>query len=118
MTEERKKDRDKKNDALSEVFVTRMRVAMDERSVTQKELAKSIGLTEAGVSRIMKGARLPRATSIVGICRTLGVSSDWLLGLDYEGMMHDPTAENRAFLRKKAVEMVASAMGRLLDDNR
>lgn len=117
MTEEKKKDRDKRNENLSGVFVPRMRMAMEEKGVSQKELAKSIGLTEAGVSRIMKGYRVPRAASIVGICRTLGVSSDWLLGLDYEGMMHDPTEENRAFLRKKAVEMVASAMGRLLDDN-
>lgn len=49
------------------------------------ELASRAGVTKSCVLSWMRGTRLPSATSLVRLSRTLGVSCDWLLGFDMEG---------------------------------
>ncbi|WP_317055670.1 helix-turn-helix domain-containing protein [Roseovarius rhodophyticola] len=67
----------------AELFRSRLRDAMQDRSMSQSALARGVGVDRSTVSQLLKGtgARLPNA-QVVGECAaTLGVSADWLLGL-------------------------------------
>lgn len=48
--------------------------------MTQKDLAQRAGVTEAAVSRYIKGIREPRAITVGALARTLGVTTNDLLG--------------------------------------
>lgn len=59
----------------------RIRYSLEIRDMKQKELAKLIGLSEVTLSRYVNNEREPRVKSIVAICKALGISADWLLGM-------------------------------------
>ncbi|WP_170586965.1 helix-turn-helix domain-containing protein [Ruegeria arenilitoris] len=64
-------------------FRLRLARAMDQRSMSQSALARTIGVDRSTVSQLLTdtGARLPNA-HVVGSCASaLGVSADWLLSL-------------------------------------
>ncbi len=60
---------------------TRIKARLRQLSMTQYELAKNAGLTEACVSMIVTGKRSPHAESIKAICTVLQCSADYLLGI-------------------------------------
>ena len=62
-------------------FGERLSWLLNERGITQRELALRTGLTESAVSRYVNNQREPRADGIVKICKALEVSADWLLCL-------------------------------------
>lgn len=66
---------------LYQTIGDRIRYSLDIRGMKQREFAKKIGITETSLSRYIYDQRIPRADLIVVMCQTLGVSSDWLLGL-------------------------------------
>lgn len=49
---------------------------------TQKWLAETIGTAEATICRYVKGERVPNAYVLGAIAKALGVSCDWLVGLE------------------------------------
>lgn len=50
--------------------------------LTQGEIADILGMHQTAWGRFETGkVPDPRATTIIHICKTLGVSADWLLGL-------------------------------------
>lgn len=64
-------------------FRRRLSEAMEMDDIEDySELAQKAGLTRACVLSYLRGTRLPSATSLVRLSRTLGVSCDWLLGFD------------------------------------
>ena len=65
-------------DALASRLIT----AMGMRGYDQKTAARACGVTEAAMSRIVNGKRKPRADTVRRLCRGLGVSADWLLGIE------------------------------------
>ena len=72
----------------------RIRECCAERGMTQAELAKATGITEAAISRYAGGSRLPRMEQAVRIADALHVSIDQLFA--GEGYMtkndtNDPT---------------------------
>ena len=62
-----------------EIFSKRLRTAMGQ--ISQRELAKKTGMTEATMSRYLSGSRIPKLTDAVRIARTLNVSLDYLSGI-------------------------------------
>lgn len=60
-------------------FSDRLREALRENRLTQKELAEQAGITEAAVSHYLKGDRLPRASVLSRMADILGTSSDYLM---------------------------------------
>ena len=50
--------------------------------LSQSELAKQIGATQKAVDFWEKGINEPKATFIINLSKTFGVSSDYLLGLE------------------------------------
>jgi transcriptional regulator with XRE-family HTH domain len=59
----------------------RLRATREQRGWSQRELARLCGLGEAQVNKYEKGHTDPSATYLKIMAETLGVSSDYLLGL-------------------------------------
>lgn len=55
---------------------------MDEKNISQAQLAKQIHTTQGTVSKWLNGKQDPRYTQLQSICIKFGVSSDFLLGID------------------------------------
>lgn len=53
---------------------------LENLNMTQKELARKCGVTEATISRYLSGARSPRGEILSKIASVLEVSTDYLLG--------------------------------------
>lgn len=60
----------------------RIREAREALGWQQQELGTRLGLLPSAVAHWEAGRRIPDASSIVKLCRSLGVEADWLLGLD------------------------------------
>ena len=58
----------------------RIKEALGER--TQAWLSEQIGLTQVSVCRYIQGTRVPDAYALGDIAKALGVSCDWLLGIE------------------------------------
>lgn len=65
-----------------DVFAHRLVDAMRMRGLDQRAAAEACGITEAAMSRFVNGIRKPRADTVRKLCRGLGVSADWLLGIE------------------------------------
>ena len=63
-----------------EVFVTRLQEILEDKDITQRELAKLIGVTEVTISRYVSGERSPRVEIVSKIADILNVTTDYLLG--------------------------------------
>lgn len=59
----------------------RLKRALTAKNISQRELGRRIGATQASVSHYVNGRRLPGATTLYKICHELDISADWLLGL-------------------------------------
>lgn len=69
-------------------FSTRMQEMMTLRHINQRQLASMVDVTEAAMSRYVKGERTPRMNTVANIATVLQTTSDYLLGRDTE---HDAT---------------------------
>ena len=63
----------------------RLAQALDKRGMQQKELAKSLGVTDNTISYFCSGARTPNALQLLAIADTLNVSTDYLYGRTKDG---------------------------------
>ena len=50
--------------------------------IMQKELAKETGVSVALIGHVERGTRIPSVETVYRICKALGLSADYLLGLD------------------------------------
>lgn len=62
----------------------RLKRALTAKNLSQRELGRRIGATQASVSLYVNGKRLPGPVALFKICRELDISADWLLGLKRE----------------------------------
>jgi len=71
-----------KNMCNYKIFSKMLKEQIKKKGMTQKELAERIDITEASVSRYVSGQRIPKATVLLKIATALGVSTDYLLGVE------------------------------------
>lgn len=69
-------------------FSRRLKLAIKEK-MTQAELAKAVDTDQIAVSRWANGHAVPEYWTLVKICRVLGISSDWLLGIDQQTVVYE-----------------------------
>lgn len=74
----------------------RIKSLLKQRNLTQRELANQVGVTEATISRYVKGDRIPRSTIVADIAAALNTTSDDLLGQE---LRKNPKAEYYQTLR-------------------
>ena len=88
-------------------FSDRLKQSIDDRQLTQRQLATLIGTTEVSISRYLKGKRIPSADVLYRLCKALDVSADYLLGLSEE------RANNMEKLKAELLEKIR----KLWEDN-
>lgn len=65
-------------------FSERLNEVLKTSKYSQKELAKMLNISEGNISNWKKGLNLPSVELLYKLCKLLGESSDYLLGLsDY-----------------------------------
>lgn len=60
----------------------RLKKILDAKGMNQSDLARATGITVSGISLYINSSRVPSAVQIQRLCKALGVSSDYLLGID------------------------------------
>lgn len=68
----------------------RLKTLLDERSMKQAELGKSIGVDGSSISLYLSNGAYPRPDKIEKICNVFGVAESWLLGFDDVSDCTDP----------------------------
>lgn len=58
----------------------RINELLREKGMTQRELAEKAMTTEVSMSRFVKGDRVPKGPILANIAKTLGVTTDYLVG--------------------------------------
>lgn len=64
------------------MVVSRLLKAMSDKGYNQKQLAEATGLTESAICRYIQGNRTAREDALIKLSKALGVSVDWLLGVE------------------------------------
>lgn len=62
------------------MFIRRLTLLMEEKDLTQTELASKIGITNVTISRYLSGERKPRIEIVTKLAEVLGTTVDYLLG--------------------------------------
>ena len=63
-------------------FKDKLKEALRSRRMTQRELAKRIGVSEGTICRYVQGTRQVNIKTLAEICVELNVTADWLLGIE------------------------------------
>ena len=71
-------------------FGDRLRICRIQMGMNQSDLARSVGLQAAAVSKYEKNQSSPNVETLTAICKVLSVSADWLLGLPRDNGEPDP----------------------------
>lgn len=66
---------------LSDIQI-RLRAAIKESGIPQKEIAKAIGVSAQTVSKYMKENIFPALDTLSKLCAFLDISADYVLGLE------------------------------------
>lgn len=61
---------------------TRLRECIKQSHLTQKEIAKQIGVSFQTVSKYMREDIFPALDTFAKLCKVLDVSSDYILGIE------------------------------------
>ena len=64
---------------MADTFNERLALLLQQKNMTQKDLAARAGVTEAAMSHYLKGDRTPRASVITRIAGVLGTTVDYLM---------------------------------------
>lgn len=75
-------------DEYAKAFGEYLKSLLEEKGMTQKELARRTGLTEASVSRYINGERTPKILQAYRIACAIGVDMNTLINV--KGEKHDP----------------------------
>lgn len=67
---------------LKHTIALRLALCLEVKNISQAELSDTTGISQASISRYLNEARLPRLTELVMMSLIIGVSVDWLLGID------------------------------------
>lgn len=62
--------------------LSRIREGMRTRGITQVDLAKSLGIAQSGVSRMLSGVSFPSLAQLKIIANTLDMSLYYLIGIE------------------------------------
>lgn len=99
-------------------FASRLSAVMDERGITQKQLAEVIGKKPQTVSLYKLGQSEPDASTILIIADYLNVTVDWLIGRDNAPMVYGSNVSAAAAvlgLDDKSAESLLALKRRIYD---
>ena len=88
----------------------KIRIAREKLNITQKEMAKSLGISQAYLSAIESGKMQANAKVIFGLEKIFGVRAEWLAGSGENAAFG---SEGARFLRENAGGYTASFIGEI-----
>lgn len=68
-----------------DIFSQRLNEAIKASCTNNAALARRTGASGCSVYGWRRGKNMPDGYNVAQLCRALGVSADWLLGIDNEG---------------------------------
>ncbi len=66
---------------MQDIFIKRLETLMEEKDMSQIELANRVGTTNVTISRYLSGERIPRLEIVAKIAEVFHTSVDYLVGL-------------------------------------
>lgn len=87
-----------------------IKLLLDDRKMSQAELARRLGLTSGGVNHYVKGNRTPSVAMLKKIARVLGVKVDDIIGDDALITMDDSERELLELARNMTEEQRKAAV--------
>ena len=66
-------------------FGPRLKEAMERGDVSPQDLSRAVGMDRKRIHALRHGSHLPNAGNLAAIAVALGVSTDWLLGIEDQG---------------------------------
>ncbi|MBR6880284.1 MAG: helix-turn-helix transcriptional regulator [Clostridiales bacterium] len=92
----------------------RMRNLLEKKNMSQKELATTVGCTEAAISHYIKGDRVPRASVMAKIAEALDTTSDYLMeGIPCDA--HTEVSYATKLIARNSCNMTLEEKRRILD---
>ena len=79
-----------------DTFQSRLRAGLDQRTMTQSELAKLSGVSKSSISRYLSGAWEAKQDAVYMLAHALNVSEAWLMGYDVPMERNSSTASASA----------------------
>ena len=79
----------------------RLALLLKQKNITQKKLAQLTDVTEAVVSKYMKGNCNPKASALISIANALDCTVDYLLGLSDISNKNELTPEIKSIQRTR-----------------
>lgn len=85
---------------IKRIFSENLNTALQEKKLTQAQLAQKADTSPQNISKYCKGNALPDLGIVAQIAEALNVSVDWLLGLGYSNVVqHQKAAKLSEYLR-------------------
>ncbi|MEG2971475.1 MAG: helix-turn-helix transcriptional regulator, partial [Akkermansia sp.] len=81
----------------------RLAEAMQSNSLTQKGLEQISNIPQSNISAYLKGKMEPKASVLYQLSATLGVSMEWLWGVDEPAILEKVTPANDLLSAKKEI---------------
>lgn len=86
-------------------FGNRVKLMLMLNNMNQKELAEKMGITQASMTRYIKGQRDPRMSDIIKMSEILKISADYLLGIKQESGVRDDYYKIQILLERSGKHM-------------
>ena len=88
-----------------------LKILLEEKNISQKDLAKKIGVTEATISKYINNLQMPRLDLVDRIADTLNVTTDYLLG-----RTDNPQEQKYKHLNNTLIGRVSNKMEKMSED--
>lgn len=66
---------------MQDIFAKRLLILLEEKNITQLQLAKEIGISNVTISRYLSNERRPQIDVAIKMANFFGVSLDYLMGI-------------------------------------
>lgn len=80
---------------MENIYSQRLIALLEEKNLTQRELALKVGVQEATISRYINGSRNPHSVIVAKIAEVLETTTDYLLGRDLPPKIAEPQKINK-----------------------
>lgn len=97
------------------IFSERLQELMTVHHITQRQLASMVEVTEASMSRYVKGEREPRMNVVANIATALQTTLDYLLGRDVEHEATFDFTNVKRIIARSASSMTAEQKTELIN---
>lgn len=103
--------------ALRTAMGRRLRAAREKLGWSQERLAEAVGIGSAMLGRCERGTKFPSFVVFVRLAKTLGLSTDELLGLDERGVRATPYGRQLEKLTPRVREAMVLVVRELTSRN-